>query len=49
MIPVSPNALSLEDFREAQVRRHLVFGNYFVGTFWLAHDEFADLRVKVSK
>lgn len=43
MIPMSPDTLPLEQGREAQIRRHLVFGNDFVGAFWLTDDEFADL------
>ena len=43
MIPVSTNALSLEDSREAQVLRNLVFRNYVVCAFGLTNDEFTDL------
>src|ERR1700712_3090562 len=42
MVSMSPDTLPLEDLREAQVLWHLVFGDDIVGTFWLAHDEFAD-------
>jgi hypothetical protein len=46
MVSVSPNALSLEDFREAQVLGYLVFRDDVVGTFGLAHDKLADLQTK---
>lgn len=49
MVSVSPDTLSLEDLGEAQVLRHLVFGDDVVGTFGLAHDEFADLGKYISK
>ena len=49
MVSVSPDTLSLEDLGEAQVLRHLVFGDDIVGTFGLAHDEFADLGEYISK
>lgn len=44
MIPVTPNTLALEEGREAQILRHLVFRDDIVGAFGLADDEFADLR-----
>lgn len=49
MVTVSPDTLPLEDLGEAQVLRHLVFGDDVVGAFGLAHDKFADLQFNVSK
>jgi hypothetical protein len=46
MVSVSPNTLSLEDLREAQVLGHLVFRDDVVGTFGLAYDKLADLQIK---
>ena len=49
MVTVSPDTLPFKNLGEAQVLRHLVFGDDVVGTFGLAHDKFADLKENVSK
>jgi hypothetical protein len=43
MVSMSANTLALEDSREAQVLRNLVFRNDVVCAFGLANDEFTDL------
>jgi hypothetical protein len=46
MVSMPPDTLSIENCREAQVLRHLIFGDDVVGAFWLAHNKFADLESK---
>jgi hypothetical protein len=43
MIPMSPNALTLEQVRESQTRRDLLLAYDFMSIFRLANDEFANL------
>jgi hypothetical protein len=43
MIPMPPDAVSLEHIRESQAARDLVFRNDVVSIFRLANDEFTNL------
>lgn len=44
MISVSSDTISLEEIRESQTRRYLIFGNYIVAIFRLSNDEFTQLQ-----